>query len=136
MRVCAFAAAAILCMAHAGFGHAGNPIEILLEGSFATEDGCKALETSLPEDLEEMEFMVISNSELMGMDFVCHFRDATASGGKSWSVKAECESGAPAEPAVITVKELEEGRLDVTMTSNGEPDHLGIFIFCTNPMAD
>jgi hypothetical protein len=126
---------AVLCFVVAGVARAGNPAEVLIEGMFATGDGCKAIETTLPEEIEDMDFMVMSNTELMGRDFVCHFKDADAlatNSGKAWTVNGECESDAPSEPGTLAIKQMS----DVTLATVGPPDHLGAFTFCPNPLTD
>ncbi|MGH6866238.1 MAG: hypothetical protein ACREDO_08745 [Methyloceanibacter sp.] len=118
---------------------AGEPAVVLPEAMFATGDGCKAIKTSLPEELEEMDLFVLSDTELMGQDFVCHFKDAkelATNSGNAWTVKASCESGAPAEPGSLMIKEIGERKLDVTLTTVGDPDNFGTFVHCPNPLTD
>ncbi len=85
------------------------------------------------DEIDVMDFLVLTNGELTGMDFACKFTDAeagTTDGRKSYVVKAECESGAPAVPAVITIKEMSDGELHLTMKSEGDVDDLGDFARC------
>jgi hypothetical protein len=85
------------------------------------------------DDIDATDFFVLTNGELTGMDLACRFTDAEPGGdgqAKSWVVKATCESGAPAVPAVITVEEAGDGLYHVTMKSEGDVDDLGDFIPC------
>ncbi len=121
-----------LCLVPTG-GRAGTPSAVLPDGVFATGDGCTMLAQSGADDIDATDFLVLTNGELTGMDFACRFTDAepaTMDGHKSWTVKAECESGAPAVPAVITVKEAGEGLLALTMKSEGDVEDLGDFTRC------
>ena len=133
--------APIFWLASAGSGLAGEPAGTLPEGMFATGEGCAALAKALPEDIAVMDFMVMSNTELMGQEFECSFRDATVAGaaeaGKLWSVKAECGSGGMAKSSMILIKQVAADQLHVTMTlAGGEPDVLGTFSYCPNVLTD
>jgi hypothetical protein len=111
-------AALILCLLPFGTAHSGDPASILPEGVFATGEGCTMLAQSGTDEIDVMDFLVLSAGELTGMDFACKFTEAeagTTDGRKSYVVKAECESGAPGVPAVITIKEMSDGELHVTL---------------------
>ena len=140
MRPVAYLAAIALCLVPVGLCQAGEPAEVLPEGTFATGEGCAALAKSPPEDIEMMDFMVLSNTELMGQDFVCSFTEAgfmATNSGKAWLVKAKCESGAPAVASTISIKQLAEEKLEVSMTSEeGERDDLGTFVYCPDVLTD
>jgi hypothetical protein len=101
---------------------------------FATDDGCTMLsQAGGADDIDATDFFVLSNGELTGMDLACHFSDAEPSKdgkGKSWEVKASCESGAPAVPAVFTIEDAGGGLFHVTMKSEGDVDDLGEFAPC------
>ncbi|MGV1015040.1 MAG: hypothetical protein ACOYB4_08735 [Methyloceanibacter sp.] len=141
LKSCGWPAAALFCLIPAGFTGAAAPAESLPQGTFATNDGCAALEKSLPEDMEFMDFLFLTNTELMGQEFGCSFveseESAAAQTGKVWSVRAKCGSGGPDDDTAITIREVGEGQLEVTMTIlGGEPDVLGTFIYCPKVLAD
>ncbi len=134
-------ASLVLSAALAGGALAGEPAEVLPEGMFATGEGCAALAKALPEDIEVMDFMVMSNTELMGQEFGCSFRDAAVAeaeeAGRVWSVTAECGSGGMAEASTIHIRQVAPDQLHVTMTvARGEPDPLGTFSHCPNVLTD
>jgi hypothetical protein len=125
--------ALFLCLLPTGGGRAEQPATVLPEGVFATDDGCTMLAQSGSDDIDATDFFVLTNGELTGMDLACRFTDAEpgADGqGKSWMVKASCESGAPAVPAVITIQDAGGGLFHVTMKQEGEVDDLGDFTPC------
>jgi hypothetical protein len=127
-------AALFLCLLPAAGGRAGEPAKVLPGGVFATDDGCTMLsQAGGADDIDATDFFVLSNGELTGMDLACRFTDAAPGENgktKSWVVKASCESGAPAVPAVITVEEAGGGLYHVTMKSEGDVDDLGDFAPC------
>ena len=127
-------AALLLCLFSSGNGIAGEPTSVLPQGVFATDDGCTMLsQAGGADDIDATDFFVLSDGELTGMDLACHFTDAEPSAddkGKSWVVKASCDSGAPAVPAVFTIEDAGGGLFHVTMTSEGDVDDLGEFAPC------
>ena len=125
--------ALVLCLVPGGIANAGDPASVLPEGVFATGEGCTMLAQSGTDEIDVMDFLVLTNGELTGMDFACKFTDAeagTTDNHKSYAVKATCESGAPGVPAVITIKEMSDGELHLTMKSEGDVDDLGDFARC------
>jgi hypothetical protein len=122
-----------LCLFSAA-GMAAPPASILPDGVFATGDGCTMLaQAGAADDIDATDFFVLSNGELTGMDLACRFTDAEPKGGldgKGWVVKASCESGAPAVPAVFTIEDAGGGLLHITMKSEGDTDDLGEFVPC------
>jgi hypothetical protein len=127
-------AALVLWLLTTANGHATDPASVLPQGVFATDDGCTMLsQAGGADDIDETDFFVLSNGELTGMDLACRFTDAAPGENgtaKSWVVKASCESGAPAVPAVITIEEAGGGLYHVTMKSEGDVDDLGDFTPC------
>ena len=126
--------ALLLCLFPSANGIAGEPASVLPQGVFATDDGCTMLsQAGGADDIDATDFFVLSNGELTGMDLACHFTDAEPSAdgkGKSWEVKASCDSGAPAVPAVFTIEDAGGGLFHVTMKSEGDVDDLGEFAPC------
>ena len=117
----------MLCLVPGGIADAGDPASVLPEGVFATGEGCTMLAQSGTDEIDVMDFLVLTNGELTGMDFACKFTDAeagTTDNHNSYAVKATCESGAPGVPAVITIKEMSDGELHLTMKSEGDVDDL------------
>jgi hypothetical protein len=102
--------------------------------SIATGDGCTMLSQAGPaDDIDATDFFVLSDGELTGMDLACHFTDAepkSGGNGKAWVVKASCESGSPAVPAVFTIEDAGGGLFHITVGSQGETDDLGEFAPC------
>jgi hypothetical protein len=85
------------------------------------------------DDIDATDFFVLSNGELTGMDLACHFIDAepkTGGNGKAWVVKASCEFGSPAVPAMFTIEDADGGLFHITIESQGETDDLGEFAPC------
>ena len=126
-------AALILCRLPATVANAAERSSVLPEGVFATGEGCTMLAQSGTDEIDVMDFLVLTNGELTGMDFACKFSDAeagTTDNHKSYVVKAECESGAPGVPAVITITKMSDGELHLTMKSEGDVDGLGDFARC------
>jgi hypothetical protein len=132
-RACALAVI-LLCLFPSANGIAGEPASVLPQGVFATDDGCTMLsQAGGADDIDATDFFVLSDGELTGMDLACHFTDAEPSGdgkGKSWVVKASCDSGAPGVPAVFTIEDAGGGLFHVTMNSEGDVDDLGEFAPC------
>jgi hypothetical protein len=128
------ALALVLCLFPAAVSEAAPPASVLPDGVFATGDGCTMLSQAAgADDIDATDFFVLTNGELTGMDLACRFTDAEPGGegqGKSWVVKATCESGAPAVPATITIEAAGDGLYHVTMTSDGNVDDLGDFVPC------
>ena len=123
-------AAFVFCSLPATSSKAAEPASILPDGVFATGDGCTMLSQAAGADnIDATDFFVLTNGELTGMDLACRFTDAESGAGdqpKSWTVKATCESGAPAVPAVIKIEEA--GSLyHVTMTSEGDVEIAPVF---------
>jgi hypothetical protein len=114
--------------------NAADPVSILPDGVFATGDGCTMLaQSAAADDIDATDFFVLSNGELTGMDLACRFTDAELKSdakSKTCVVKASCESGAPAVPAVFTIEDAGGGLFHITMESEGETDDLGEFVPC------
>lgn len=127
-------AALVLCLLTTASGKAAEPASVLPQGVFATDDGCTMLsQAGGADDIDATDFFVLSNGELTGMDLACRFTDAAPGENgktKSWVVKASCESGAPAVPAVITIEDAGGGLYHVTMKSEGDVADLGDFAPC------
>ncbi|MGC2409083.1 MAG: hypothetical protein WA441_03530 [Methyloceanibacter sp.] len=113
----------------AGLAHAQTlPGNGLPEGTFAsTLEGCTKLEKKTPAELGEgLDFQVLSKKGLAAYEQICDFVNVFAHDAKSWVATAFCDEAGYTYPDLFSIKQKEEGRLNVTritdLTQQGASD--------------
>lgn len=103
-------------LAGAGVVPAQTPENSLPEGTFAsTKNDCAKLATKTPAELgEEFDFEVLTKKGLTGFQQVCDFVSVSARDAKSWVATAFCNEARYTYPDLFSIKEKDDGRLNVT----------------------
>jgi hypothetical protein len=100
----------------AGLAQAQGPEASLPEGSFAsTQEGCTKLEKTTPAELgEDLDFQVLTKKGLTAYEQICDFVTVVAHDATSWVATAFCDEGGYTYPDLFSIKQKEEGKLNVT----------------------
>ena len=92
-----------------------RPANSLPEGTFATEDGCNKLAAKTPAELgEDLDFEILTKKGLLANQQACDFVNVYTHDATSWVATAFCDEGGYTYPDLFSIKQKDDGRLDVT----------------------
>jgi hypothetical protein len=91
------------------------PTNSLPEGAFASEDGCIKLAGKTPAELgEDLDFEILTKKRLLAYQRACDFVNVYTHDATSWVATAFCDELGYTYPDLISIKQKDDGRLDVT----------------------
>lgn len=121
--------ASVFWLLGAGLAHAqALPEASLPEGTFASDqEGCTKLENKTVSELgEDLDFQVLTKKGLSAYQQSCDFVNVFAHNATSWVATAFCDEGGYTYPDLFSIKQKEEGKLNVTritdLTQQGSDD--------------
>jgi hypothetical protein len=91
------------------------PTNSLPEGTFASEDGCNKLAAKTPAELgEDLDFEILTKKGLLAYQRACDFINVHTHDATSWVATVFCDELGYTYPDLISIKQKDDGRLDVT----------------------
>ncbi len=108
-----------LCLLGGGLARAQD----FPDGTFASDaESCAKLETRTPAELgEDLDFQAISKKGLVAFQQFCDFVSIVAHSSSSWVATAFCDENGYTYPDLFSVRQKEDGRLNVTRVTDLTP---------------
>jgi hypothetical protein len=97
-------------------GTCGASAQGLPEGTYASsKEGCTKLQSKTAGELgEDLDFYVLTGKGLTGYQQACDFVNVYTHDATSWVATAFCDEGGYTYPDLFSIKQKDDGRLDVT----------------------